>query len=512
MISTTFLKKYPVTLVVLLAVAAGCRKDDAAANNTGNSSTTSAIDETAYTSGTPEGSTETGYNEDDLVENATFSSVVEINFGAAVTVTNPLSAAGVTVEQSGSDVTVTSTAKEVEYILSGTTTDGSLKIYSDNKFRLTLNGVSVTNNDGPAINIQSSKRAFIVLADNTTNTLTDGSAYTVSVNGEDMKATFFSEGQLIFSGEGSLSVKGNYKHGICSDDYVRIRNGNIQVTGAVSDGIHANDAFIADGGSVTITAGSDGIDVEEGFVIINDGTFTLNTADDGIVASYEEADESITPYVTINGGIINIKTTEGEGIESKSVLTINDGDITLQTLDDGLNASDAIYINGGTVYAYATGNDAIDSNGIITITGGKVIAIGARQPEAGFDCDARTFKITGGLVIGTGGATSSPTASVSTMYSLIMGGGNANQIIHIEDAEGNEIVTFLSPTTYSTMLFASSKLQANTAYNIYTGGSVSSGSEWQGLYTSGTYTKGSSAASFTTSNKVTQLGGSISRN
>ena len=72
------------------------------------------------------------------------------------------------------------------------------------------------------------------------------------------------------------------------------------------------------------------------------------------------------------------------------MLTINEGDISLQTADDGLNASDAIYINGGTVYAYATGNDAIDSNGTITITGGKVIAIGARQPEAGFDCDART--------------------------------------------------------------------------------------------------------------------------
>ncbi|MBX3255947.1 MAG: carbohydrate-binding domain-containing protein [Chitinophagaceae bacterium] len=510
MISVSSLKKYPAFIMLLAAIAAGCKKNDTVTDNTGGG--TSVIDETAYTSGTPEGSAETGYNEDDLVENSTFTSAVEINFGAGVTITNPLAAAGVTIEQSGADITITSSVKEVAYILSGTTTEGSVKIYSTNKFRLTLNGVSISNSDGPAINIQSSKRAFVVLADNTTNTLTDGAAYTAPVNGEDAKAAFFSEGQLIFSGEGSLGIQGNYKHGICSDDYVRIRSGNIQVTGAVSDGIHANDAFIADGGNITITAGSDGIDVEEGFVIINDGTFTLNTVDDGIVASYEETDESVTPYVTINGGTITVKTTVGEGIESKSVLTINDGDISLQTADDGLNASDAIYINGGTVYAYATGNDAIDSNGTITITGGKVIAIGARQPEAGFDCDARTFKITGGLVIGTGGATSSPTANVSTVYALIAGGGNASQIIHIEDAEGNEVLTFLSPTTYSTLLFASSRLKANTAYNIYTGGSVSSGSEWQGLYTSGIYTRGSSAAGFTTSNKVTQLGGSISRN
>lgn len=510
MSNINFLKNYSIGILFLMGVVTGCKKNDT--NINGSGSITSSIDESAYSSGTPEGSTETGYNEDDLIESSTFSSVVEINFGSAVTIVNPLSSAGVVVTQTGEDITVTSTVKEVEYMVSGTTTNGSVKIYSDNKFKLTLNGVSITNPNGPAINIQSSKRAFVVLTDNTTNTLTDGATYAAAVNGEDMKATFFSEGQLIFSGAGSLSVQGNYKHAICSDDYVRVRSGTIAITGAVSDGIHSNDAFIADGGNISIKAGSDGIDAEEGFVIINAGTFTLNTVDDGIVASYEETDESITPYITINGGTINIKTTEGEGIESKSVLTINEGNITLETVDDALNASDAIYINGGTVYAYATGNDAIDSNGTITITGGKVIATGARQPEAGFDCDARTFKITGGLVIGTGGATSSPAASVSTVYSLIMGGGSANQIIHIEDEGGKEVLTFLSPTTFSTMLFASSKLQASTTYNIYTGGSVSSGSELHGLYTSGTYTKGASTAGFTTSNKVTQIGGSVSRN
>ncbi|MFT3705590.1 MAG: carbohydrate-binding domain-containing protein [Agriterribacter sp.] len=498
------------TVIIMMVMLAACSKNDA--TNSGSSSGTVAIDETAYTSGTPEGSTETGYDEDDLIENSTFSSVVSIDFGTTVTITNPLSAAGVTVAQSGSDITITSTAKEVEYALSGITADGSVKIYSDNKFKLSLNGVSVTNADGPAINIQSSKRVFVVLADNTTNTLTDGATYAATVNDEDMKAAFFSEGQLIFSGSGTLSVKGNYKHGICSDEYVRIISGNITVSGAATDGIHTNDAFIADGGTINITASSDGIEAEEGFIIINDGTFTINAADDGIAASYEEADESITPYVNINGGTFTIKTTEGEGIESKSVLTINDGNISAETADDGLNAGDAIYINGGTVYAHSTGNDAMDSNGTFTITGGKVIAIGARSPEAGIDCDARTLKITGGVVVGTGGATSCPTASVSTVYSVVMGSGTANQVIHIEDASGKEVLTFLSPTTYTTMLFASTKLSAGATYNVYTGGSVASASEIHGLYTSGTYTKGTASGSFTTSAIVTQTGGSISRN
>lgn len=496
-----------VVLAALMLVLVSCSKSDVIADS---ATSGMAVIDSAYTTGTAEGSAETGYDADDLVENSTFSNTVTIAFGTTITITNPLSASGVTITESGGDVTITSSVKAVEYVLSGTTASGSVKIYSDNKFKLTLNGVSIANNDGAAINIQSSKRAFIVLNDNTTNTLTDGSSYTTT-SGEDMKGTIFSEGQLIFSGSGSLAVKGNYKHAIASDDYVRVRSGNIIITGAVTDGIHTNDAFIADGGTLAITAGSDGIECEEGYVIINDGMFTLNTADDGIAASYEDSDATITPYVTINGGTITVKSSGGEGIESKSVLTINAGNISTVTSDDGLNAGTAIYINGGYVYSYSTGNDAMDSNGIFTITGGKVVAIGSGSPEAGIDCDARTLKITGGIVVGIGGATSGPSASASTLHSVIMGGGTASQIVHIEAADGTEALTFLAPVPYSTMLFASSKLAASTTYTIYKGGVVSSGTSFNGLYTSGTYTKGASSSSFTTSSMVTQVGGTISR-
>ena len=122
-------------------------------------------------------------------------------------------------------------------MLNGTTTNGSFKVYSEKKFKLSLAGVSILNPVGAAINIQSSKRVFVVCADETTNVLTDGSSYTATTDGEDMKACLFSEGQLIFSGGGSLTVTGNYKHAITSDDYVRFRSGcNITVVSAKKDG------------------------------------------------------------------------------------------------------------------------------------------------------------------------------------------------------------------------------------------------------------------------------------
>ncbi|MFT4022228.1 MAG: carbohydrate-binding domain-containing protein [Flavihumibacter sp.] len=496
----------------LLAIAASlltaCSKDDA---ETTESSSADAVSITsAYSSGTAVGSTETAYNEDDILANSAFTDTVLIQYGAATTVTNPLSGEGVSVTVSGDDVVVDATAAGVAYQVQGSASNGSLKLYSEKKFALVLNGLTLSNDDGPAINIQSTKRAFVVLAANTSNSLSDGANYTVS-DTEDQKATFFSEGQLIFSGTGSLTVAGNYKHAICSDDYIRVVEGDISISKAATDGFHTNEAFIADGGTISVTAASDGIECEEGYIVINDGQFVMNTGDDGMAASYEGTDEAIVPYVVINGGSIEVNSTEGEGIEAKNALTINGGTIKTITADDGLNAGTAININAGTIYCRSTDNDAIDSNGEMTITGGLVLAVGARQPEAGFDCDTRTFTITGGLVVGIGGATSSPTASVSKVPSLIMGGGTSGQLLHIRSADGTEALTFEAPVSYSTLLLAGSKLKQGDTYTIYSGGTVESGETFYGLYTGGTYSGGTAGSSFTISTTVTVIGGSVSR-
>jgi len=204
-------------------------------------------------------------NEIDSITFGENSSTISINFnGSEVTMFNPLAFEGVTVSMEGSDVTVHASAgiQDINYALSGNSSDGMFKIYSDKRFYLTLEGLNLTNSDGPAINIQANKNAYVVVADNTSNELKDGLTYAEPPNGEDQSGAFFSEGDLVFSGNGSLTIYGlgSDQHALSSDDEIEVNGGVITIASAVKDGVHANDGVLITGGTFSISATGDGID------------------------------------------------------------------------------------------------------------------------------------------------------------------------------------------------------------------------------------------------------------
>ena len=393
---------------------------------------------------------------------------------------------GVSVTNEGGYVTVTSTVEEsITYLLSGNGT-GQLTIYGVYRHQLILNGLTLSCSDGPAINNQCHKKCYVVLQG--ANSLSDGSTYASST--EDRKAAFFSEGQMIFSGNGSLAVTGSYKHALASDDYIRFAESTGALTlKAASDGIHTNDGIYFDGGTFVIEAGADGVQCDTATIVVNDGSITVTAATDkGIVAYDSIIVNGGTIRITsdykciktksalvINGGDIQVvckgeassggghggggwwapgggpgggSSTENdspEGIEAKGTITINGGTVYSQSADDAINSGGDLTINGGQVCAYSTGNDGLDANGNCYIKGGLVYAIGAKSPEVAIDANSEEQKklyISGGTIVAIGGLESGAQLS-QTCYQASSWSANTWYALTV----GSEVFAFITPAS-----------------------------------------------------------------
>lgn len=302
--------------------------------------------------------------------------------GDNVTIINPLAGAGVDITNSGAQVTVnvTSAIQDIVYHLSGTTSNGYFYMTPNKRFTLSLEGVNITNSDGPAIDILVDKKTNVILANNSENFLTDGS-------NNAKKAALQSKSELVFNGSGSLTVNGLKRNGIHSDDYVQINSGNIVVASAIADGIHC-DYFIMNGGSLNITASGDGIDGDEGYVEINDGTILINTpaADSKAI----KCDSTLS----IAGGHLTINNSgdQSKGLKSKSLINIKGGTINITA-------------SGNTVLESTTsGNDpaychAIACDSIINISGGNITLTlpSSNQGGKGIKAD-QAINISGGTL------------------------------------------------------------------------------------------------------------------
>lgn len=265
---------------------------------------------------------------------------------------------------SGADVTV-NTGTDTDsllLVLSGSTTDGSLLVYREKKFGIKLNGVTIHNEDGPAINNQCGKSLYLEVAAGTTNTLTDGTAYTEQTYQQ--KGTFFSEGQTYFTGSGTLNVTGNAVNAIACDDYIVVGGSvNVSASTATGHGIKVNDGFWMDGGTVTVDVTGDACKglSNDSITVINGGALTITTSGD-CVYDDTEADYSSAAC-----------------IKSDYRFTMTGGTVTLTSSGDGgkgINCDEDVVFSGGTLVVTTTGsnNDAkpkgVKADTGITVSGG----------------------------------------------------------------------------------------------------------------------------------------------
>ncbi|WP_242601017.1 carbohydrate-binding domain-containing protein [Rothia aeria] len=198
--------------------------------------------------------------------------------------------------------------------------------------RLVLDNAKITNSTGAAINVVSAAEAIIYTAAGTTNTVADEANYTATGD-DDPDAAIYSTANLTLTGEGSLSVKGAYEEGIHTTGGLVIASGTLEVN-AANTGIKGKDYVDITGGIVNVTAAQDGIkstntdDESLGFTRLSAGSVTVSAGDDGLKAPRT---------LEISGGTLNIEKSN-EGIEAQYI-NILDGDVTVNSTDDGINAS-----------------------------------------------------------------------------------------------------------------------------------------------------------------------------
>ena len=311
--------------------------------------------------------------------------------GSSVSVINPFANDDVTVTNATADVTVNSTRANVPYVVSGTSANGSLTINSSNPFFMALSSLSLTSNSTAAIDMATPSTVTMQLRGS--NAIADNA-------NSDINGTLYAAGALTVTGNGSLQVTGNAKHGILVDGVMTVNSGNIDILDTDSDGIHGNSDLFWNNGTLNIAAaGSDGLDIS-GTVTIGNGDLTINTTTES------QRSIKVSGIFTMTGGMLNINATGNDckGIKGDMNVLINGGTIEMQVAGNGSNgiSSDTNVTVSGTaditINSSALDGKGIKSDGTISITGGSVNITHSGNTSKGLSANG-DINISGGIIV-----------------------------------------------------------------------------------------------------------------
>ena len=287
-----------------------------------------------------------------------------------------------------------------DFTVSGTLADGNITISTKEKVKIRLSGANITSSSNPCIFVEDADKAYITLTDGTENYLVaknsddgaiyskenleikgDGSLDIESMAGHGIKA---SDNLNIENGVISINATSD---GIHINDTFKMTGGTVNIT-SIGDGIDCESIVNIENGTINIETNgtpvettqtttettqteqhrgmweADEADVEfekstkginaEWIMTISDGKINVNSASHAIHCQDEieinggnftlssKYDKGISAHgnLTVSGADTVIDVAKStEGIESKNVMTINDGVISVVSTDDALNAT-----------------------------------------------------------------------------------------------------------------------------------------------------------------------------
>lgn len=315
-----------------------------------------------------------------------------------VTTTNP-HLDWLTMDVQGTRVNVSSSGKRpFTCLVRGQCSNGMLTLQNDTTTTLILDGLHLTNLEGSAINLTEKQTTIFELKNETANFLADGQTYNSLYK---TNACLYSKGSMIFNGQGSLTVTGNYRHAISSSKNITVNSGDIIIQNTLKDGIHC-DKYRQNGGIMELhllNPATKGIKVKELFELTGGyitGEALGNLAIEDGETTYCTLIKSDSACV-IQGGSLNL-THNGNGGRCISVdaeLLIRGGVLDLKCHGNG-----GAYLTALNDSDYYTPK-CITVDGNVQIQRGHVRLLSTGQGGKGIDCSDSIFVgINGEEIIG----------------------------------------------------------------------------------------------------------------
>ncbi|WP_338589281.1 carbohydrate-binding domain-containing protein [Paenibacillus sp. Y5S-9] len=349
----------------------------------------------------------------------------------------------------------------------------------------------------------------------TTTTTTDNNADadTATTATESTSAKALKAGADLTVNGGTYTID-SMDDSLHSNNNVTVNDGTFSIESG-DDGIHADQALTINGGTITIAKSYEGL--EGAIITLNDGDVDVTASDDGVNAAGGETETAANTAASTDSTTTtdaattsNISVTETTGTTSTTDQASQGTATTQQGRGPGgmggaAASNNEFHINGGSLTVNA-GGDGLDSNGSINMTGGTVIVNGPTDSGNGaLDYDG-TFEISGGYLVAAGSSgMAQGTSDTSTQNTIVMtfpATQKAGTLVHVQDSEGNNILTFAPAKDYQTVVVSSPDLAKDGSYVIYSGG-TSTGKAVDGLYTDGTYSGGTQVVTFQSTSNVT---------
>ncbi len=190
-----------------------------------------------------------------------------------------------------------------------------------------------------------------------------------------------------------------------------------------------------------------------------------------------------------NDGFLYI-TAENEGLDSEMHLTVNGGNIIIESQNDGINTNEdnisVTTINGGSLVINAglgTEGDGIDSNGFLVVNGGSVLTSSCyRGADGGIDAD-RDIIINGGTVMACGNQNGAISANSSQQFMQIMltNAIPAEATVKVLEKD-TEILSFTSLKSCTSLVLSSPDFKDGHTYTVTVNGEEASYSMTSGFF------------------------------